>query len=29
MELVADIRKIASVPGAARGTSFKFWEYKI
>ena len=25
----ADIRKIASVPGAARGTSFKSWEYKI
>ena len=25
----ADIRKITSVPGAARGTSFKSWEYKI
>ena len=24
-----DIRKIASVPGAARGTSFKSWEYKV
>ena len=25
----ADIRKIASVPGAARGVSFKSWEYKV
>ncbi len=24
-----DIRKIASVPGAARATSFKSWEYKV
>jgi arsenite oxidase large subunit len=24
-----DIRKIASAPGAARGTSFKSFEYKI
>jgi arsenite oxidase large subunit len=25
----ADIRKIASAPGAARGTSLKSWEYKV
>ncbi len=25
----ADIRKISSAPGAARGTSFKSWEYKV
>src|SRR5271165_2018729 len=25
----ADIRKIASVPGAARGTSFKSWEFRV
>jgi arsenite oxidase large subunit len=25
----ADIRKIASAPGAAKGTSFKSWEYKV
>ena len=25
----ANIRKIASVPGAARNTSFKSWEYSV
>ena len=24
-----DIQKIASAPGAARGTSFKSWEFKV